>query len=43
MFDKGRFQEVLAQYKQNFVSMQWGNEKYKWEGANNNWAYGIFL
>lgn len=40
MFDKGRFQEVLAQYKQNFVSMQWGNEKYKWEAVKcfqDNW------
>lgn len=35
MFDKGRFQEVLSQYKQDFVSMQWGKEKYKWEAIKN--------
>lgn len=29
MFDHFRLKEVLAQYKQNFVSTQWGNEKYK--------------
>ena len=32
MFDKFRLQEALAKYKQDFVSTQWGNEKYKWEG-----------
>ena len=33
MFDQFRLKDVLAQYKQNFVSMQWGNEKYKWEAV----------
>ena len=28
MFDQFRLKEVLAQYKQNFVASQWGNEKY---------------
>ena len=29
MFDKFRLKEVLVQYKKNFVSTQWGDEKYK--------------
>ena len=40
MFDKFRLNEVLTQYKQNFVSTQWGNEKYKWEAVKwfqDNW------
>lgn len=40
MFDQFRLKDVLAQYKQNFVSTQWGNEKYKWEAVKwfqNNW------
>ena len=40
MFDAMRLKEVLVQYKQNFVSKQWGNEKYKWEAVQwfqNNW------
>lgn len=31
MFDKFRLKDVLVKYKQNFVSTQWGNEKYKRE------------
>lgn len=40
MFDKFRLKEVLVQYKKNFVSIQWGNEKYKWEAVKwfqDNW------
>ena len=40
MFDKFRLKDVLAHYKQNFVSTQWGNEKYKWEAVKwfqDNW------
>ena len=40
MFDKFRLKEALARYKQNFVSTQWGNEKYKWEAVKwfqDNW------
>lgn len=40
MFDKFRLKDVLAQYKQSFVSTQWGNEKYKWEAVKwfqDNW------
>lgn len=40
MFDQFRLKEVLAQYKQNFVATQWGNEKYKWEAVKwfqDNW------
>ena len=40
MFDQIRLKDVLAQYKQSFVSTQWGNEKYKWEAVKwfqDNW------
>ena len=40
MFDKFRLKDVLAHYKQNFVSTQWGNEKCKWEAVKwfqDNW------
>lgn len=40
MFDKFRLQEALAKYKQDFVSTQWSNEKYKWEAVKffqDNW------
>ena len=40
MFYKFRLKDVLAHYKQNFVSTQWGNEKYKWEAVKwfqDNW------
>jgi len=40
MFEKMRLKEILIQYKQNFVSTQWGNEKYKWEAVKcfqDNW------
>ena len=40
MFDMTRLREALAQYKQNFVSKQWGEEKYKWEAVKwflDNW------
>ena len=33
MFEKFRLQDALVKYKQNFVSTQWGNEKYKWEAV----------
>lgn len=33
MFDKFRLKNVLVKYKQDFVSTQWGNEKYKWEAV----------
>lgn len=33
MFDKFRLQAALARYKQEFVSTQWKNEKYKWEAV----------
>lgn len=33
MFDKFRLQEALTKYKQDFVSTQWSNEKYKWEAV----------
>lgn len=40
MFDKFRLKGALTRYKQNFVSTQWGNEKYKWEAVKwfqDNW------
>jgi len=40
MFDIVRLQDVLVKYKQNFVSTQWGKEKYKWEAVRffqDNW------
>lgn len=40
MFDQFRLKDVLVQYKQSFVSTQWGNEKYKWEAVKwfqDNW------
>lgn len=40
MFEKFRLQDALVKYKQNFVSTQWGNEKFKWEAVKffqDNW------
>lgn len=40
MFDKFRLREALVKYKENFVAIQWGNEKYKWEAVKcfqDNW------
>lgn len=40
MFDQSRLMDVLVAYKQNFVSKQWGEEKYKWEAVRwfqDNW------
>ena len=40
MIEKLRLTEVLAQYKQHFVSTIWGEEKYKWEAVKwfqDNW------
>ena len=40
MFEKFRLRDALVKYTQNFVSTQWGNEKYKWEAVNffqDNW------
>lgn len=40
MFDVFILKEVLAKYKEVFVSQQWGNEKYKWEAVKcfqDNW------
>lgn len=40
MFDKFRLKDVLAEYKLNFVSSEWANEKYKWEAIRHfqdNW------
>ncbi len=40
MFELFRLKDVLAQYKQHFVSKLWGEEKYKWEAVKwfqDNW------
>ena len=40
MLEQFRLTEVLVQYKQNFVSKLWGEEKYKWEAVKwfqDNW------
>lgn len=40
MFDVFRLKEVLVTYKENFVSKQWPDEKYKWEAVKcfqDNW------
>lgn len=40
MFDRFHLKDVLESYKQNFVSTQWGEEKYKWEAVKwfqDNW------
>ena len=40
MFEQFRLTEGLVQYKQNFVSKLWGEEKYKWEAVKwfqDNW------
>ena len=40
MFDQSKLADVLVAYKQNFVSKQWGEEKYKWEAVKwfqDNW------
>lgn len=40
MFDKTRLQKFLEEYKRDFVSTQWENEKYKWEAIKSfqdNW------
>ena len=40
MFSLDRLKDALTQYKQSFVSSQWGNEKYKWEAVKwfqDNW------
>lgn len=33
MVDQFRLKDVLIRYKQDFVSIQWKNEKYKWEAV----------
>ena len=40
MFDKSCLINALASYKKDFVSRQWGEEKYKWEAVKwfqDNW------
>lgn len=40
MFEQFHLKDVLVQYKQNFVSKLWGEEKYKWEAVKwfqDNW------
>ena len=40
MFDQFRLKEVLVQYKKDFLSKHWKDEKYKWEAVKcfqDNW------
>ena len=40
MFDQSCLNEVLVQYKKEFISKHWPNEKYKWEAVKcfqDNW------
>ena len=40
MFNRELLKKVLAQYKKDFVSTQWSNEKFKWEAVKwfqDNW------
>lgn len=40
MFDKSRLQEMLVQYKKDFISVHWPEEKFKWEAVKyfqDNW------
>lgn len=40
MFNRFRLKDVLVQYQQDFISKQWGEEKYKWEAVKwfqDNW------
>jgi 5-methylcytosine-specific restriction protein B len=40
MFDQSRLKEVLVQYKKDFLSKHWKDEKYKWEAVKcfqDNW------
>lgn len=40
MFDRSKFDDVLAQYKADFIGVVWGNERYKWEAVKHfqdNW------
>lgn len=40
MIDQFRLTDALAEYKKDFVSTEWGNEKYKWEAVKcfqDNW------
>ena len=40
MINRARLNEVLVEYKRNFVARQWGEEKYKWEAVKHfqdNW------
>lgn len=33
MFDKDRLQEILVEYKRDFIDSRWEEEKYKWEAV----------
>lgn len=44
MFDKSRLKDILTDYKKDFVSSEWGNEKYKWEAIKcfqDNWNVNV--
>ena len=40
MIDRLQLKNILTQYKKDFASTQWENEKYKWEAVKcfqDNW------
>lgn len=43
MFNIKRLQEILINYKQDFVQLQWPKEKYKWEAYTIFKIIGIFM
>lgn len=40
MFNKGKFDSIIAEYKKQFIQSQWPKEKFKWEAVKcfqDNW------
>lgn len=35
MFNYKKLKDVLVEYKKDFLSIQWNNEKYKWEAVKH--------
>ncbi len=40
MFNEGKFNSIIAEYKKQFIQSQWPKEKFKWEAVKcfqDNW------
>ena len=40
MFNEGKFDSIIAEYKKQFIQSQWSKEKFKWEAVKcfqDNW------